>query len=254
MALKRFDSKIVTNLPFKKDPRAEKVKQMVIDYSNQRPRDLQTTIGPSSAGDPCDRSLVAQMSNLPVGPGDPNWFSFIGTATHAEMALVLEAENQRLGKKEWYIEERLEIHGAVPFGSCDAYNVTDGDVWDWKVVGKSTLDSVRQHGPSLKYKIQAHIYGFGWAKRGMQVNNVVICYLPRNPSANLPLLQEMIAWSEPFDIDIAIEAIKRVDALAIKAKELKAASNPKKLVLISATPNEGCKYCMIQKMCPDAKI
>lgn len=255
MALKKFTEKSVF-VPSKKDPNVEQIKSVITAYMAQRPRDLQVAIGPSSIGVECDRNLVAEMSGLSTGPGDPSWYSFMGTAAHAEMALVLEYQNYVLGRKKWLIEESLEIMGdgkAVPKGSCDAFDTDEEDVWDWKFLGKSSLDDLRMNGPGPRYRIQAHTYGFGWAKRGYNPRKVKVAGLPRNPSAALPFLHEMVVWEEDFDIDVAINALQRAEKLFLRARELKAVNNPKKLELVRATPGDSCKYCIIKGSCPDAK-
>lgn len=258
--LKRFSKSAVKNLPNKdKSGIGAEVKEMVLDYCRSRPRNMQVSLGPSSVGDPCDRSLVARLSNLPSSDVDGNpWYSFMGTAIHAEMALVLEHWNKKLeaeGKPaDWLIEHKLAIQPPiVPYGHGDAYKISKGQVIDWKLLGKGTSDEISANGPSEIYRVQTHVYGLGYFLLGLEVKEVAVVALPRNPSAVLPFLHEMVVWSEPWDQQLALNALTRVEKLFDVTRKLNAAEQPRRLLTVHATPHKGCMYCPIQSICPDAK-
>jgi hypothetical protein len=71
------------------------------------------------------------------------------------------------------------IAGQEIWGSTDLFDHDTRTVIDHKIVGKSTLDNARRHGPSPTYRTQAHLYGMGWINAGQPVTDVAIAYLPR---------------------------------------------------------------------------
>ncbi len=55
-------------------------------------------------------------------------------------------------------------------------------------------------------------------------------------------------------MDNAVDAVKRVETLYLKARELKATSNIKKLQLVPSSPGKSCYYCPLNnnvKACPE---
>lgn len=261
LALKKFEGSFARNLPIKdKTGWAEPVKTMILNYMNARPRSMQTTLGPSSAGNPCDRVLVAAMSGFEGGPDSNPWLAGVGTAVHAMLADMLERENQLLecdGKDPaWLIEQDLQFNSvALPRGSGDAFHIPAGLVLDWKILGKTTLDDLSKNGASDLYRIQTHIYGLGYHNLGYAVKDVMIVALPRNANPNLNFLQESVFWKEPWNKKLAEDAIARVESLHKKATQLNAVQNLKKLQLVPSKPGKSCYYCPLKNnaiACPDA--
>lgn len=247
MTLKKFSANYSDAVYGKKDnPVIAGLKQTIQDYSNDRPRSQQIDIGPSGAGVECDRRLVAALTGMDGGDSVAAWAPLTGVAVHALLADVLAFDNKR-NPGTWLIEEDLEIHPPyVPRGSLDAFHIPSGTVIDYKYVGKTTLDSVRANGPSDVYRKQIMIYGYGLAKKGYQVNTCIIWYLPTTVNPHLPFLAESNPYEMLFDIDLAIDTLKHVDEMGIKAKELGVKNNPKKLTLVPAQPSPAnCMWCPI---------
>lgn len=264
MALEKFSKDIYRGLPTKKLPGiGQEIKDMIFSYCNNRPRSLQTTLGPSSIGTECDRRLAFALSGIQGGSDTGNWLALIGTAVHAELLLgMMEQENEKLIQQglpvDWLIEQKLDIHPPlVPTGSVDLFKISTGTVIDLKIVGKTTLDSVKSSGASIDYRVQAMTYGYGIAKLGYQVNDICIAYLPRNASPALPFLHEAEFYVEKFNLDMVVDALKRIDSLGARVDELNIAHNSKKLLLISPTAGKSCYFCPLKnnsKLCPDAKV
>ncbi len=233
---------------------AQEVRRMVLAYANATPRSVQTTIGPSQAGSPCDREIVYQLTGTDVPGGDPNpWLPLVGTAVHTEMAQALEAENRRLGRQRWLIEQRVQISDENPYGTGDAFDIDEGDVVDWKIVGKTTLDQVRAKGSKQLYRKQVNLYGFGFARMGYQVNRCIIVYLPRNANPTRPFLDEMRVDAQPFDIDDALETIERMRRLAATARGISPATRQQKVAQVEANPSrDNCFFCAYKRLCPSA--
>lgn len=254
MVLQKFESSgFAKNIPDSdKTGHKENIKKLILDYANSRPRQVQVSLGPSSVGNACDRSLVGMMSGVHSNNGESSsdtnpWFSIIGSSVHTWLAEMFETI------PGWLVEQRVEIGSpAVPYGHCDLFNPELGLVADHKILGKEPLQKLRVEGPSRVYREQLHVYGLGWTRMGYVVNEVLLIAYPRNPSAVLPFLHEAVLWSEPFDKDLAEKSIARVDKLQQEALKLKAAK-AKNLLSIPANPGKDCFWCPFNKpsMCPD---
>lgn len=236
---------------------AKDVRRIVLDYTRRMPRTVQTDIGPSQAGSPCDRELVYALTQHmdPGGtPQDGNpWLPLVGTAVHTEMANALKAENRRLGWERWLIEQRVEISDEIPYGTLDAFDTQEGDVVDWKIVGKTTLDSVRAKGSKPLYRKQVNLYGLGAARLGFQVNRCIVVYLPRNANPTRPFLDEMRVDAQPFDLDDALETVERLRGLKQVAKGISPKTRQEKINLVEANPSrDNCFFCDFKRVCPSS--
>ena len=145
-------------------------------------RTLQTSIGPSEIGLPCSRRLIKKLLNTKDPQQDSRWLATVGTAVHAWLAQGFEAPEHRRGYLngrfgDVLVEERVNvgtIGGVEIWGSADLFDILTGLVVDWKVVGNSRLDAYRRYGPGQQYRVQAHLYGRGFARLGLPVRNVLI--------------------------------------------------------------------------------
>src|SRR6202007_2411815 len=90
-----------------------------------------------------------------------------------------------------------------------------GTVVDWKSVGPTQLTKYKAKGPGGQYRAQAHLYGRGWARRGQDVRHVAVMFLPRNGE-----LREAYFWSEPYDEQVAIQALQRLEGIPLTARAL----------------------------------
>lgn len=200
------------------------------------PRTLQTRIGPSELGDPCDRCLVHKLAEVPE-VRDAAWLPWIGKAVHASLQEVFEAFNATRGVRRFLTETPVTVGqvGGVPItGSVDLYDVCTAEVTDWKITGVTTMRSAKASGPSQTYRVQQHLYGAGLLAAGFPVVRVRIAYLPRNS----PTLAAAFIWDEPFDPQVAATALARANALhaAITAVGVE-------VVLAQLAPTDGCYGC-----------
>lgn len=180
------------------------------------PRSQQVALGPSEVGHPCSRRLGYKMLGYDETPGEPNWKATVGTAIHAWLEDVMTDDNpaqrEALGVDvtRWVVEATVscgELGGRDLAGHCDLYDRVTGTVVDWKTVGPTQLKKYKAHGPGAQYRAQAHLYGRGWARRGQTVRRVAVMFLPRNGE-----LKEAYWWSEPYDEQIAVDALARANA------------------------------------------
>ncbi len=227
-------------------PIAAALRQAVLDQSTYAPRSLQRTLGPSEYGEPCARKLAYRLMDEDKTNTDSDpWASIVGTATHAWLADALLADNTRSGELRWLVERRLEVRPGLE-GSCDAYDVRRRAVVDHKVVGPSKLRDYKMSGPSEQYRKQVHLYGKGYRRLGLPVDEVAIAFYPRAGQ-----LSGMHVWSEPYDETIADDAIARVDTLLQVIVEMQVDDHPEHYKAIPRAPGRNCLYCPWLRPGPD---
>lgn len=209
------------------DPKGEAFTQeyldAIVDAINNWPRTLQSSIGPSAIGVPCNRFLGYQLLGIPERPRMPAWKATVGTGTHMWLQWAFDHYNQRNeiyldGQERFYIETKVsvgEINGREITGNCDLYDRVTGTVVDHKTVSPAVLKKCQRDGPSGQYRIQAHLYGRGWQRAGLPVNRVMIAFLPRNGE-----LADAFIWSEKYNENIAVQALERLAGIDIATRTL----------------------------------
>jgi hypothetical protein len=200
-------------------PLADELYTLIERRIMDHPRSQQVEIGPSEIGTSCARHLVYAMAATPQ-PRDRGapWLPTVGTAMHDWLAEAVIAENQRLGWTRYLVEMRVDAGAITAYGdlqgSADLYDRLTASVVDWKLVGVSKLKEYRRN-PRAEYRVQPHVYGRGFARRGLPVRRVVLMLLPRNGTT----VREGVVWSEPYDERVALAAIgraARVNALRLQ--------------------------------------
>ena len=206
---------------------------------NTAPRSLQTALGPSELGHPCDRWLSYRLAGAPGRPETkPNWKATVGTAVHTWLQDVFLAENAHNDSTtaRWLIEQRVtvgQVAGVDITGHCDLYDRLTATVVDWKTAGPTMLAGYRRKGPSATYRVQAHLYARGYTARGLPVGTVAICWLPRQGE-----LSDAAWWAEPYDPALAEAALARVHRIAALTAALGPAAPA-----VMATADEWCATC-----------
>ena len=184
---------------------------------SNHPRSLQKRIGPSEVGQSCARRLGYKLLDHAEREQKPNWKATIGTAVHSWLEHAFQAENARWvragGVERWVTETRVTVGATKTLGkitgSCDLYDRVTGTVLDHKVVGPAQLRHYKADGPSEQYRTQAHLYGRGVHLLGLPVETVGICFLPRNGE-----LRDAFLWHEPWDEQIALQGLERLEGIA----------------------------------------
>lgn len=172
-----------------------------------QPRSLQTRIGPSEIGTPCSACLVCKLAGAPKIADSLPWLPFIGTCVHTQLEGIFAADDRWLTEQEVTVGE---IGGQPITGHADLYDTATGTVYDWKIVGKTTLDAVRRKGLAAAkptYQVQRHLYGVGFEAAGYPVNEVVAVFLPRNHIS----IDALHIDSAPFDRTIAEAGLTRAN-------------------------------------------
>lgn len=212
------------------------IRSAILHANDAAPRSQQTDLGPSEIGDPCLRRLAYKVAGTAASnTGGDQWRATVGTATHAWLASALEAANEALGAlgPRWIVEQRVTVADDLT-GSCDAYDLFTRRVVDFKVVGKTSLDKARRHGPSEQYRTQVHLYGKGHTNAGHDVAHVAILYLPASGS-----LGDAVWWTEPYDQAVADAALARMATLRLA---ISLGTTPA-MVPASPADERRCLYC-----------
>lgn len=177
---------------------------------NGAPRSQQRRIGPSEIGEECTRALAHKLNGDVEPERQLPTKAWVGTAMHAELERMITAADPT--RAVWLTEQRVsvgKINGTEITGSCDAFNWQAGMVVDFKTKGKSTLAGHKRKGPGEKYRIQAHLYGRGMQRAGHTVNTVAFWFIGRDSE-----YAERCWWHEPYDEQIAIDALNRATTIA----------------------------------------
>lgn len=207
------------------------LRDMVRLFEDSRDRTTQTAIGPSGLGNPCTRCLARDALGHPIKRefNDP-WCAIIGTAVHAWLADAATHANDQAGE-EWYLTEtRVHPHPDVlpKGGNADLYDAERKTVIDHKVVGAEQLRKYRLNGPGPQYRVQAHLYGLGFHRTGKPVEHVAVAFWQRGGR-----LSDLYVWTEPYQPQIALDAINRYRTIAEQATAI----GPAILPLLPAHPD-----------------
>jgi hypothetical protein len=223
------------------DAFADEYLHAITDAIVNSPRNLQEGIGPSEIGHVCNRSIGYRLLNHPEREAPPNWKATMGTGAHLWLETAFDLYNVNNapllgGQERFYIETKVsvgEINGTEITGSCDLYDRVTQSVVDHKTCGKTRLAAYRRKGPGPQYRAQAHLYGRGWIRAGLPVSTVMIAFLPRDGE-----LADAYIWHEPYDEQVAIDALERLAGIDLTIKALEYDALPH-----LATADHFCTYC-----------
>lgn len=226
------------------------VRDVLTRYDAGRPRSVQTTLGPSELGTPCPRQIALKLAGVARHPRGLPWAPMCGTAVHDLMEKALTAENERLGRQRWVLEQEVQLDDELS-GHGDAYDTDHALVVDWKYTGTTARrKAVRRSVPnselvSMEYRTQAHLYGLGHRNAGRRVRFVRLVLLARSHD-----FTESVEWTEQYREDIALNAMTRFYAIRDQVLELDGGRHPEQLIHVEAAPGEACKWCPFQRVTP----
>lgn len=204
------------------------------------PRSQQKQIGPSEIGAPCTRRLGYKWLGIPGREQGVNWKATMGTGAHMWLETAFDLDNMRVaaedGQERWLVETRVNVgtvDGIEITGSCDLYDRWTGTVIDHKTVGKTQLQKYRAGGAGQQYRAQAHLYGRGWQRAGFEVRTVAVAFLPRDGE-----LDQAHIWHEPYDEQVALDALQRLEGVALACRVAGTAALPG-----LPTAEQWCQSC-----------
>lgn len=196
---------------------ADELLWIIADALANHPRNLQRAIGPSEVGGPCARQIgYKQLGADVVNTAEHNWKAGVGTAVHAMLERVLDGYNLMFadsvgGQERFLVEHKVnvgQIGGVDIWGSDDVYDRVTATVVDWKTTTPEKLRDYRANGPGPQYRAQAHLYGRGLTAQGYPVDTVMLVFLLRNGR-----LRDSYVWHEPYDEQVALDALARAEAI-----------------------------------------
>lgn len=209
-----------------------------------QPRSQQRRIGPSEMGVPCDRRIGYRLAGAEtVNDRGVAWKPYIGTSVHEQMATMMAATevdrwNAGAESERWKVEERVsvgQIGDTEITGSCDLFDVQHGAVWDWKFTTRNQIrEHYRPHGPGDQYRIQAHLYGHGFARAGYDVRTVGVIFFTRDGE-----FTDRHVWHEQYDEQIAIDALARCSSIQSALDAL----GPDFTIPTLQTADSHCRFC-----------
>lgn len=220
-----------TLLALKSQEVLDSIKSDINNHFGSAKRSLQKNIGPSETASSCDRRIGYRLlGQSKTNYSDP-WYAILGTALHAWMADCYATKNKQLGYKRYLIEHKVSVIKGLS-GHLDLFDTEDGIVFDWKLVGDSTMKKAAAN-PNEVYNDQICQYALGLHKQGHAVKYIAIVFLPRNGRLSKSQIQMI-----PFDIKRAEGVVYRYLGIKSTVKSLKADAIP----LLNTDP-EGCFFC-----------
>jgi hypothetical protein len=201
-------------------------------------RNTQLHVGPSEVGTPCDRRLAMSLMRVnPVHPGGEGWPAFIGTCVHAGLADMFVWSGGGSGR--YLVEVPLSFDSeAMPRGTGDLIDRVMHVMIDHKVLGRWSMNQLRNKGPSPTYRTQIHLYAHGARKAGHSVDNVAIVGWPRDSSN----LDQMFVWTEPFNPGIVKDTMDRLDRITGQIA-LDSATVPPLQLARKFEAADDCRFC-----------
>jgi hypothetical protein len=228
---------------------AQDLREVVLEYADRLPRNVQRHLGPSELGHHCDRQLVGKMAGLEFRSGGnklhDNWPSIVGTALHAFMDEAFKwAAQQPKWQARWLSETRVTPDpGAVsPHpGTADLFDTLYCVLGDHKMQSEAIRTRLRRDGPPYHYYIQMLLYALGYMHKGYDVQRIVLISWPRTKSS----LEDLFVWEKPLTIEDLREVEMVLDKTVIREKLARfVASGELSFWDIPAVPStDDCQYC-----------
>lgn len=134
--------------------------------------------------------------------------SWIGTAVHYFLEHDIDIPGAIKEQKNDIFE--LEGYGMIR-GSTDLF--VPPHLWDWKVVGKWSYDKMcleyllnPDRIPKTDYRVQQHMYGYGWTLAGHKVETVNLVVIPKHSNR----VEDIKFFTENYSQAVAERGIQRL--------------------------------------------
>lgn len=226
--------------PLSSDQLRRQLLEVIVHGAAHQPRNLQTTMGPSGLGEDCSLRMAYELLDWPRSNEDSDPLpSVVGTGAHAMFADFFTANGEFLpdGRPRYLVEQRVTPRKDIP-GSSDLFDRLTACVVDWKFKGQTKLNELKRHGATRKERVQAHTYGLGFENAGETVKHVAIVGVPRGG-----FLSGTVVWTEPYDRQVALDALQRKDNILDLIVALEVEDKPEAWKLLPRAAGPGCRYC-----------
>lgn len=137
----------------------------------------------------------------------------------------------------------------IKVSAADGLYVTRGYMLTHNTTGVDVMRKIRKGEIPMSYRIQVQIYGLGHERAGRQVKDVALIFYPRSG-----WLDDAYVWVEPYDRQVALDALARMYAIADKLIDLNVEENPQRYQLIDATPGDACVWCPFHNRDADPEV
>ena len=212
---------------------ADRIKDVVNNRSANAPRSQQKRIGLSEVGEICVRKTSYKLLDWEkTNPATDPWASISGTAIHAWLAdAFLDFPDQYLVEHKVLVTDELS-------GTADLFDIANKMVIDHKCVGATSMKSRKKDGMTHQQRIQINLYALGFEKEGLDVQKVALAFYPLG--GRLDGIHTIV---EPYNRQLALDAIARLEDTQVLLWQLDPEGNPKNWDLIPTTPSKSCSYC-----------
>lgn len=168
------------------------IRTIIETHIRNQPRSQQVEIGPSELGTDSLHTLAAKLAGWPQASQQAGWLPFIGTSVHAQFEQLFPKLNHTgfdTGHEGQRFETEMKVtsghlnglYGGYDIGGhIDLYDHRTATTADWKIVGSTTLRTVKAQGISQQYAVQASLYGIGLMNADLPIKRSAIYFLPRN--------------------------------------------------------------------------
>jgi hypothetical protein len=181
----------------------DELRTVVRAYDSSRPRSRQKDLGPSEAGNPCNRRLAYRLLGASgVNTDSDPWPAIVGTAVHSWLEKAFSHNPDR-----YDTEVKVELPTYMR-GTVDLVDKHAKTVIDHKVLGLTSLKRFKADGPSEQYRTQVHLYACGLRLAGYDIEHVAIAAWSRSGA-----LKDAHYWNEPYNEQIVEATLQRIDAL-----------------------------------------
>lgn len=212
--------------------------KIVLWNERESPRSKQQAIGPSELGDPCDRRLAYRIAGAtPVNLSTDPWPAIVGTSIHDWLEKAINKYQSSVEDLSYMTELRVYPDPMVK-GRSDVFHVKTGTVVDHKTTGADGMRKVRKGVISQGYRVQINIYGLGHRRAGRDVKRVALAFYPRSG-----WLDDLYVHVEPYDEQIALDALARMYRLADELIDADIENNPHRFQNFEASPGDSCVWC-----------
>jgi hypothetical protein len=212
---------------------ADRIKDVVNNRSANAPRSQQKRIGLSEVGEICVRKISYKLLDWQkTNPATDPWASISGTALHAWLADAFSEFPE-----QYLVEHPVKVTDELG-GTADLFDIERKMVIDHKCVGQTSMKSRKKSGMTHTQRVQINLYGLGLENQGYSVEKVALAFYPLGGR-----LDGLYTIVEPFNRQLALDAIQRLQDTQVLLWQLDPEGTPKNWDLIPTTPSNFCSYC-----------
>lgn len=204
------------------------LKYLVLDMLKQQSaRDKQTTVGPSSIGDPCDYCLGLAVSNTKPHSVNHWWMGArIGTAIHETLEKAAEKHIEKPRSTYFAPLENALLESKVRICVIEGYGMISGSadlvltehdhLVDYKSTTRAKINKIKLAPVKRQYYIQQQLYMYGLnTNHGMNIKKASLVFICRDGASNA----DVYIQSFDYDESAAEEALDRLGDIIKMVKD-----------------------------------